>query len=81
MDFSYKRVPLVREERCVGCGICSDICPHDCLEIVDGVTVLTRPEACTSDASCVFACPRNALRLAPAKVLIRASKRVSGIKV
>ena len=59
----YKWVPSVLRERCLGCGICGEVCPHRCLEVVDGVGVLARPEACSSDAVCVSACPQQALQM------------------
>ena len=63
MRVAYKQVPFVRQEYCIGCGVCGAICLHGCLVVVDGIGVLDRPEACTSEASCVSACPQRALHM------------------
>ena len=63
MRVASKWVPSVREECCIGCGVCGAICPHGCLLVVDGIGVLSRPEACSSEASCVSACPQKALHM------------------
>jgi len=48
---------------CTGCGICIDVCPHQALEIVDGVAKLVKPEACDGSGECVDACPVQAITL------------------
>jgi len=48
---------------CTGCGICIDVCPHQALEIVDGVAKLTDPEKCDGAGGCVEACPVQAISL------------------
>jgi electron transfer flavoprotein alpha subunit len=48
---------------CTGCGICIDVCPHQALEIVDGVAKLTDPEKCDGAGVCVEACPVQAISL------------------
>ena len=63
MRVFHKWVPFVREEYCVGCGVCGAICPYGCLEVVEGRGVLIGPEACTSEASCTLACPQKALHM------------------
>jgi ferredoxin len=63
MRLSHKWVPSVRRERCVGCGLCGAMCSHGSLEVVDGIGVLIHPEACTSEATCVSACPQGAIHM------------------
>lgn len=48
---------------CTGCGICIDVCPHQALELVDGVAKLTQPEKCDGSGECVEACPVQAISL------------------
>src|ERR1017187_867972 len=68
MRVSYKWVPSVRQDCCAGCGVCGAVCPHGCLAVVDGTGALVRPEACTSEASCVSACGQRAIYMAWATV-------------
>lgn len=63
MQVFYKRVPFVRKDRCVGCGLCGWFCPHDCLEVRCKTGVLVRPNECTSEGACVSACPEQALQM------------------
>ena len=58
-----KWVPQVHAQRCTACGICGSVCPHSCLDVVEGVGVLVRPEDCSSEEDCVDACPEKAIRM------------------
>jgi nitroreductase/NAD-dependent dihydropyrimidine dehydrogenase PreA subunit len=55
----------VDSERCNGDGICTDVCPEDVLDIVDGraVTIADRAGACIFCGQCVAVCPREALSM------------------
>lgn len=54
-------MPWVDENRCIGCGICANICPAG-IEIVDGKAVIKNENTdCLKDAA--EACPRNAILL------------------
>ena len=63
MSLGDKWVPSVDEEICDSCGICVETCGARCLEIVAGVAVLARPEACVSEARCVAPCPQACIRM------------------
>lgn len=54
---------VVDSQLCSGCGICVDVCPHQALEMVDGVATLTKPELCDGSGDCVEACPVQAITL------------------
>jgi MinD superfamily P-loop ATPase len=63
MGLRFKWIPEVRADVCAACGFCGAICPNGCLVVLDGMGTLTRPEACTSEAACISACPQGALRM------------------
>ena len=53
-------------EKCVGCGICTKVCPTFALEMVGkGLTAELRYylSRCAFCAQCVESCPRDALRM------------------
>lgn len=64
MSAGYKWVPVVDEDICDGCGVCVEACGPRCLEIVDGVSVLTRPDACGSEEHCIAPCPQACINMA-----------------
>ncbi len=59
--------PLYRvTENCVGCGICSQICPMGCIRVKN-----SRPEHdytnCVSCMACIHACPQKSIQFATFK--------------
>lgn len=49
------------EEKCVGCGVCANICP-DGIEMINGIAKIKNEKAdCLKEAA--DACPRNAIIL------------------
>ena len=51
--------PIIFTERCIGCHACVDACPHDVLEIVNGVSHAVAPDLCMEDTACQAECPVN----------------------
>jgi len=55
---------ILYEERCKGCGLCRDACPHDLMTLSTKINALgfqtiamTDPAACTGCALCARMCP------------------------
>ncbi|MCD6471979.1 4Fe-4S binding protein [Candidatus Aerophobetes bacterium] len=55
--------PIIDESVCTGCEICVDECPNNCLELVDDVATLVRPDDCDECGICVESCPSEAITL------------------
>lgn len=63
MQIFYKKLPFVRKADCTGCGLCESVCHNDCFGVIGGTGLLVQPNACTSEAYCVTACPNSAIRM------------------
>ena len=51
---------------CLGLGDCTKACNFGAIKICDGVAVVAR-ELCTGCGACAATCPKNVIRIAPAK--------------
>jgi NAD-dependent dihydropyrimidine dehydrogenase PreA subunit len=52
---------VVEKRRCTGCGVCVDVCPGDCFEILRKKAVARRYESCVQCGACVIQCPTDCL--------------------
>jgi len=48
-------------EKCIGCGICLQVCPHEVLELSQKKIQITDLDACMECGACVKNCPTFAL--------------------
>ena len=48
-------------ELCIGCGMCSAVCPHTVFALNDHVAQIIRPEACMECGACQVNCPTEAI--------------------
>lgn len=52
-------------DKCVGCGVCLQVCPHEVFRM-DGRTVLIHDrDACMECGACAKNCPAGAISLTP----------------
>jgi len=59
--FGRKRTyPVIRAEKCVGCGRCAESCPKHLIDIVDRKAVIAR-KGCISCFCCQEMCPARAI--------------------
>ena len=62
--FSYlKNVTTLHldSDRCVGCGICTEVCPHQLLHMWEGKALIIDRDACMECGACALNCPVKAL--------------------
>lgn len=52
-----------REERCVGCGLCAEVCPHGVFAITEGRARITDRDRCMECGACVTNCMGNAIEV------------------
>ena len=50
-------------DKCIGCGSCTEVCPHGVFEIIDNVAVVTDKDSCMECGACVLNCPENAIEV------------------
>lgn len=49
-------------DQCIGCGICTKVCPAGCIHLEEGRAVRTG-ENCQACMACVHVCPKTAIRV------------------
>ncbi|MBO4330455.1 MAG: 4Fe-4S binding protein [Oscillospiraceae bacterium] len=50
----------IKPDDCVGCGVCKDNCPVECIKEVDGKCVINADE-CVGCGTCMANCPSDAI--------------------
>jgi NAD-dependent dihydropyrimidine dehydrogenase PreA subunit len=48
-------------EKCIGCGLCLEVCPHDVFFLGTGKAALRERDACMECGACARNCPVEAI--------------------
>ncbi len=56
---------ILDKEACVGCSLCTVVCPHGVLEMRNSKAVIVDLDGCMECGACVNNCPVNALKVTP----------------
>ena len=51
------------EKKCVGCGVCLNVCPHAVLRLTNGKVGIANRDACMECGACSRNCPAEALQV------------------
>lgn len=49
------------ENKCTGCGMCLDVCPHEVFKMNSKHVVIQNRDACMECGACSLNCPANAI--------------------
>ncbi len=58
-----RKMIVIDEEKCTGCGLCVQGCPEGALQIIDGKARLVSENFCDGLGACVGECPEDALKV------------------
>lgn len=64
MEHKYiKNVSTLKleSEKCIGCGMCVDVCPHQILLIQNGKAAVRDTDMCMECGACAKNCPTSAI--------------------
>ncbi len=53
----------IDQGKCIGCGICEEICPNEVIALVDGAATLTNEDECEDCGVCVEFCEQDAIAI------------------
>jgi NAD-dependent dihydropyrimidine dehydrogenase PreA subunit len=56
---------VLNQDNCIGCGLCTEVCPHNVFELRQGKAEIIDFNACMECGACVNNCPSNALEVSP----------------
>lgn len=51
------------EDKCSGCGRCTEVCPHKVFEIKDRKAAIVNKDLCMECGACAKNCPVNAIEV------------------
>lgn len=52
-------------DKCIGCGMCTTVCPHGVFAVADRKAAITDLDSCMECSACVKNCPVSALNATP----------------
>ncbi len=58
-----RKIVIIDEERCDGCGLCIPKCAEGAIQIIDGKARLVAENLCDGLGNCLGTCPRGAIRV------------------
>jgi len=50
-------------DKCVGCGRCTEVCPHGVFDIVDDKAQIVDRDLCMECGACALNCPEGAIEV------------------
>ena len=63
MGKQKRRIIIIDEQRCNGCGVCIPNCPEGAIQLIDGKARLISDLFCDGLGACLGHCPQNAITI------------------
>ena len=57
-----RKIIIIDEEKCNGCGLCAEACHEKAIAMIDGKARLVREDYCDGLGNCLPVCPTGAIR-------------------
>ena len=51
------------EDKCIGCGLCTEVCPHAVLVLEERKAIIVDRDACMECGACARNCPVEAIQV------------------
>ena len=56
---------VLEDEKCIGCSLCTEVCPHGVFEMRQNKARIVDFNACMECGACVNNCPSDAISVSP----------------
>ena len=56
---------FIDSDKCIGCGICVEVCPHGVLLLIEGKASILDKDSCMECSGCSTNCITNAVNVQP----------------
>ncbi|MCL2775106.1 MAG: 4Fe-4S binding protein [Oscillospiraceae bacterium] len=53
----------LNSEKCIGCGRCTEVCPHGVFDMAEDKAYITDKDMCMECGACALNCPVNAIEV------------------
>ncbi len=53
----------IDSEKCIGCGLCVEVCPHNVLRVENGKALVGERDDCMECGACAMNCPCEAVKV------------------
>lgn len=58
-----RKIVMIDEEKCIGCGACADACHEGAIAMVNGKARLIKDDYCDGLGDCLPSCPTDAISI------------------